>query len=324
MVNLVVYLLIVNIVTTPSRLRTTLWLLIGLSAVLAVQGIQQHKAGVGWAGQPTLDGGRITWIGIFEDPNDLALAFVIVAPLLLGSIFGRGFFIFKVVPLAFLLLLVYGIYLTNSRGGVLALMASFAYFFIKRSRFRVLGGIVGLSMAALIFLFGPSRLGMLSAEESSSAGRLDAWYHGFQLLKSSPVFGAGMNMFTEDFPITAHNSFVLAFAELGIVGYLVWVALLYVTFKTFTIIQKNDPRLASYAFGLQAGLVGFGAAAFFLSRTYILLPYLLVALSAAMLNIARRANPAVDLVMTGTDRRNILLICAGIFMLLQIAMKTWL
>jgi O-antigen ligase len=324
LVNMIVYVLIVNIVTTPSRLRTTLWVLVGLSAVLAVQGILQHQTGHGWAGQPTVNG-RITWIGIFNDPNDLALAFVMFIPVLLGAVFTPGFFLFKGWPVGLLGLLMYGVYLTNSRGGILALMVTLAFFFIQRSRrWRLLGGVVGLAAASLVFLFGPSRLGMLSAQESSAVGRLDAWYHGFQLFKRSPIFGAGMNMFTEEFPLTAHNSFVLALAELGIVGYVAWVGLLYVSFKALALVQRHDARLAPYALGLQAGLVGFAAAAFFLSRTYILLPYLLVALSAAMLNIARNANPACAFVITGKDRRDILFSCLGIMVLVQIAMKTWL
>ena len=246
-----------------------------------------------------------------------------VVPLLLGEIFKRGFFLFKAVPLALAGVLIYGVYLSNSRGGLLALMAVFAYFFIKRSRWRVVGGFFGLALAALVFLFGPSRLGMMAGDESAT-GRLDAWYYGFQLLKASPIFGRGMNMFTDAYPLTAHNSFVLAFAELGLVGYFCWVGLLYVSFKTFTLVQQHDRRLAPYAFGLQAGLVGFSVAAFFLSRTYILLPYLFVALSAATLNIARRAHPACDFVFTGKDRRNVVWVCLGIMGLLQIAMKTWL
>ena len=324
--NLVAYLLMANIVTTPLRLRAVVWLLIGLSVALAVQGIHQAQTGLGWAAQPmAYEGlhGRITWIGIFNDPNDLALAFIMVIPLLLGEIFKREFFLLKAMPLALVGVLIYGVYLTDSRGGLLALMAVFAYFFIKRSRWRVAGGFVGLALAALVFLFGPSRLGLMSAGEDSAAGRLDAWYYGFQLLKASPLFGRGMDMFTDAYPLTAHNSFVLAFAELGLVGYFCWVGLLYVSFKAFSLVQRHDRRLAPYAFGLQAGLVGYCAAAFFLSRTYILLPYLFVALSAATLNIARRANPACEFVFTRTDRRNILLLCAGILVLLQIAMKTW-
>ena len=325
--NLVVYLLIANIVTTPRRLQITLWLLIGLSVALALQGMHQAQTGLGWAGQPIVyDGGirRITWIGIFEDPNDLGLAFVMVIPLLLGEIFKREFFLFKVLPLGLLGVLIYGVYLTNSRGGIIALMAAVTYFFIKRSRWRVVGGFFGLAIAALIFLFGPSRLGMLSAGEDSAAQRLGAWYHGFQLLKASPLFGRGQGLFTDDYPLTAHNSFILAFAELGLVGFFFWVGLLYVSFKTFSIVQQHDRRLAPSAFGLQAGLVGFSAAAFFLSRTYILLPYLFVALSAATLNIARRANPACEFVFTQTDRRNIVLVCAALMALVQVAMKTWL
>jgi hypothetical protein len=113
LVNLVVYLLIANTVTTVRRVQITLWLLIWLSVTLAIQGIQQAEAGVGWAGQSMSMDGRITWIGIFEDPNDLALAFVIVAPLLLGAVFSRGFLLFTLAPLALLAALVYGVYLTN-------------------------------------------------------------------------------------------------------------------------------------------------------------------------------------------------------------------
>jgi hypothetical protein len=47
--------------------------------------MDQIRDGFGWAGQlPVIQGGkltplitRITWVGIFGDPNDMALTFVI-------------------------------------------------------------------------------------------------------------------------------------------------------------------------------------------------------------------------------------------------------
>ena len=326
---LVMYFLVVNTVTTERRLQVMLWALVLLTVLLAVQGIQQSKTGVGWAGQEwfvdELNGQhRITWIGIFDDPNDLALAFVSVLPLLLAALFRRSFILFKLAPVYLLSILLYGIYLTNSRGGLLAAMAAVAFFFIKCSRWRVAGGIVGGAFATLLFLFGPSRLGALSAQEDSAYGRLDAWYYGFQLLKRSPLFGVGQMMFTEDYPLTAHNSFLLALSELGIVGFFFWVGLLYTAFKGLSLVQQRTPRLAPYAYGLQAALVGFSAGALFLSRTYVMLPYLLVALSAAVLNVAKRHTPDLDFRFTKRDVRNVLFLCLAIVLLLQAAMKTWL
>ncbi len=322
-VNVITYFLVVNIVTTQRKLQTSLWLLAILTALLAWQGHVQATTGVGWAGQWPVENGRITWIGIFDDPNDLALAFVIVVPVLLAYLAGPSFIGFKWLPIALIGLLVYGIYLTNSRGGMLALMAAVGYFFVRRSKHRVMGSLMGGAVALLFLLFGPSRLGMVSVEEDSAAGRLDAWYYGFQLLKHRPIFGVGQNMFTDDYPLTAHNSFVLAFAELGLVGFFCWVGLLYVTFKGLAMVEKH-PRLWPYAVGLESALVGFCAAAFFLSRTYILIPYLLVAFSAALANVARIQLAEFTVQFGRADIRNVALACLGILVLLQVAMKTWL
>ena len=73
----IMYFLIVNVIRTERQLKIALALIVILTALLAVQGIQQHQTGYGWAGQSLSEGTRIRWISIFHDPNDLALAFVI-------------------------------------------------------------------------------------------------------------------------------------------------------------------------------------------------------------------------------------------------------
>jgi O-antigen ligase len=316
----ITYFLVLHTVTSERTFKATLWILVFLTAILAYQGIFQYEHGYGWAGQTLSQGTRIRWISIFNDPNDLALAFVIVVPILLCYIMKPGFILGKILPAFLLYPLVYALYLTNSRGGFLALGVSVMFFFIKRSKYVVPGGIIGGTIAAVGYLFGPSRLG--ATMDESAMGRLDSWYYGFQLLKSNPVFGVGLNMFTEDYPLTAHNSFVLAAAELGLVGLFFFVGFLYVSFKSMSLVQKGAPRLAPYAYGLQAGLVGFAGAAFFLSRTYNEIPYLYCALSAALLNIARQYG--VEFTFTQRDVRNIALASIGALVFVQLAMKTWL
>ncbi len=321
---LVIYVLAVNTVTSLGRFRVTLWVILLLTALLAWQGVYQFQHGYGWAGQTMADGNRIRWISIFNDPNDLALAFVIMVPLLLAYLLKPGFFGLKIIPLSLLGLLLYGIFLTNSRGGILGLMVAIMFFFVKRSRWVVPGMVLGGLISTGVFLFGPSRLGFLAAQDESAVGRLDAWYYGFQLIKSNPLFGVGFNMFTDRYPLTAHNSFVLAAAELGIVGLMCWVGLFYVSFKGLSRVERYCPRLAFYAYGLQAGIVGFMATAFFLSRTYNEIPYLVCALSAALYAIALQETDAVAFRLRAGDARNILVLSLGSLLLVQAAMKTWL
>jgi O-antigen ligase len=49
------------------------------------------------------------------------------------------------------------------------------------------------------------------------------------MFKSAPLFGIGFNGFTDLYEITAHNSFVLCLAELGLLGSTLWLALLVTT-----------------------------------------------------------------------------------------------
>ncbi len=320
----ITYLLIVNTITNTARFRVALALVVVLTAVLVWQGVEQYQTGLGWAGQRMSSGRRITWISIFNDPNDLALAFVIMVPVLLTYLVRPTFFGLKIVPLALLAFLVYGVFLTNSRGGVLGLMAAVMFFFVKRSRWVVPGMVVGGILAALVFAFGPSRLGLLSPTDESAYGRLDSWYYGFQLMKSNPVFGIGQNMFTDQYPLTAHNSFVLAASEMGFLGLFCWVGFFYVAFKGLSRVQQHHPMLAAYAHGLQASLVGFGATAFFLSRTYIEIPYLLAAFAAALFAIARHDRDRVAFAFGWRDVRNVGLVSLGALGMAQVAMKTWL
>lgn len=319
----IMFFLIINLVNSTKKFKITIGLLIILTLILAVQGIMQYRTGFGLAGQPLVEGGRITWIGIFNDPNDLALAFVIVVAILLTFLFGQSAFKLKILTLPILATLLYATYLTNSRGGMLALMAIVFFYFVKRTRRFLSGAIVGMALIMVIFSFGPSRLASLSAQEESAYGRIEAWYEGIQMIKSNPIFGVGYHMFTEDYPRTAHNSFVLATAETGLIGLFFWIGLIYFSFKSLSLVQVSDTSLKPYALGLQVGLIGFLAAAFFLSRTYITLPYIIFALSAALLNIARQKDGKLENRFVFQDIRNIGLLSVGILVLTYGIMKAF-
>jgi hypothetical protein len=161
-----------------------------------------------------------------SDPNDLAQILLIALPLAFiawrrGRMVANFFLV--LVPAA---LLLWTTYLTHSRGGLLAL-AAVALMAARKK----LGTTASTGLAA-VFILGMLALdftGGRGISAADGADRLEAWANGLEMFKSAPIFGIGFNSFTDLYEITAHNSFVLCLAELGLLGSTLWMALLVTT-----------------------------------------------------------------------------------------------
>jgi len=310
------------VLNSKKKLKLSMWLIIGLHVLLVFQGIYQVKNGFGWAGQPFLgdfQDFRITWIGIFNDPNDLALSFVVAVGFLIPFVFIRKNLFLRLINFALIVLLSYGIFLTNSRGGMLALLATAFSFFIIKTRKIIIGSILGGTLASIILFLGPSRMTTIDSAEESAANRLDLWYEGLQLFRYNPVFGVGHNMFGDFLPLTAHNTYVLILAELGFVGLFFWMAFIYLSFINLNKISKLKLNCMNYSMGIQSALVGYCTASFFLSRAYIIIPYMLFAFSGAYISLNSK-----DIQFEGFSSRNlfiILLLTVGIIMVTYLTIK---
>jgi len=283
------FFMIVNLVTDYDQLKKTFLLLILLTTAISVDGIYQYFYGIDIAGQTPIEG-RIRWIGIFSDPNDLGLTILAFTPFPLLFAFRKNTRILtRLFWLTTLGILFYALYLTNSRGTFLGLMTVLAYFSIKK--WGWLKGLIGGAIASsILFAVGPSRMAELSLEEASASGRIEAWATGFNLLKWRPILGVGYGNFTEHHILTAHNSVVLCWSELGLVGLFVWLMLIVSSFNEMLVAEKRckDTELALYAEGMQLSMIGFFVSAFFLSRTYNEVLYIIIALCTLLSYFARR------------------------------------
>ena len=130
------------------------------------------------------------------------------------------------------------------------------------------------------------------------------------------MFGVGQGMFTEYHPVTAHNSFVLVMAELGITGTIFFSGLFYYSFswiwKNIFLSKENtwskpDSGQLCAVFG---SLFGLMAAMFFLSRAYVLIPFIFLALSTATIRVSTSAScvPVSDVLPFRYHFKNILFI----------------
>ena len=324
--NVIMFFLFINVLDTEKKIKIAIWFLILLALILAAQGIYQWYHDIGWAGQPILQYNdevrgmmrRITWVGIFEDPNDLALALVVSAGFLVSFIFSKTNVVLKVISGLLLAVLMEALYYTNSRGGYLAMAATVGFFFIIRMKNKILASLIGGILGFAVIIIGPARMSQITASESSAMGRIDAWFEGFQMLKSSPLFGVGYGMFTDFHIQTAHNSYILVAAEEGIAGFFIWMTLIYLCFRGLSLIVKKKTASMPYALGLESSLFGFLAASYFLSRAYIPVLYLLLALSSAYVFVVLKKE---EYVFTKKDVKMSASLAFGMLILVWISMR---
>jgi O-antigen ligase len=230
---------------------------------------------------------RMRALGVFSDPNDFGQLMLTVLPFVALLWRPRQMIpntIRVVLPMA---VVIFAMYLTRSRGAFVGLAVLVLLAFRKRLG-TVLTGIALLSVLVALFVVAGSR--ELSFQEGSTVGRIQSWGEGLAMLKSNPLFGVGYGMFIDNnqsFYLTAHNSFVLCFSELGLFGYFFWLGLIVYTIDAVNNLIRspatnpNSQNLQRYAEAIRLSLAVFLATAFFLSRTYIMTLYLTLAMALA-------------------------------------------
>lgn len=254
---------------------------------------------------------RIRGLGEINDPNDFGQVLVCEIPLLF--IFWRPKklirnLIFVIAPACVLFC---GVYLTHSRGALLALVAV-----IVLAARRRIGTLPAVAIAAGLFA-GSMALhftGGRAISVDAGAGREDLWADGLQMLKAYPIFGVGFGEFMEHAVNTAHNSIVVCAAELGLFGLYFWSLFLFATGRSVlsiaepgkikeidrTKIDDQDPLMArkeltldkseTYRMGycLLLSLTGFLTAGWFLSRAFVMTFFLLGGMIETVYESARR------------------------------------
>ncbi len=218
-------------ITSFRRMKWLFLFMILLTATLAIQGIYQKQNGIGWAGQPLGWLDRIVWIGLWDGMNVLCLLFVVSFPFLLQFLSNVWPFRYRLYAFIAIPIIMWGIYLTESRGGFMALLIVFFLHF--RARFRsFLGMTFGIGVILGMIAFAPSRFGDFHDEDDSASYRVDMWAEAFEMVTYNPILGIGKgNFMAYTNKLIAHNSFLEVMGETGCAGLFSWLALLYVSLQ---------------------------------------------------------------------------------------------
>ncbi len=290
-----IYLFITTLVDTEERFRSITWIIMTLMTIVAAMGVLQSYGydivGTGMIWAPDKLVWQIRGAGNFDNPNDLAYSVVLVVPFALGA-FLRGDFIQKACSVVMLLVSSYCIYLTNSRGGQLALVFSlmvFLVFWVNSPKIKKLAVIVGAVVVLIAFSIetGDYR------DDESSMGRVEAWVKGMDLLQQHPLLGVGKDQFREYHKRDTHNSYVRAGAELGLPGLFAFLGIILFSMRNLLLLLKSDEygQDRHYIVGLFSFLGGYAVASIFSTRTYDIIFLTVVALSSALCRIAAKKSP---------------------------------
>jgi O-antigen ligase len=311
-----VFLLASNVARTRRQLYVLMITWLGIFAFYPVRGTMFNFVfRIGEAG-------RYAWNFIFSNPNDLA---ALTLPILAMSIavlqgerekkkFRKGGWI-RLSALAGVIVLPALIFVTQSRGGILALFTMGLLVLVqyrKEARsFAVLvlvAGVIGLAAPPDVW----TRLGGLSkAGDSETLGQVDVegsadqrfeiWRVAGAIIADNPVTGIGLGGYPKThqqyalssrFKPTArgtrdtHSIYLNVLAETGIVGFLLLMGMLATAllqgWRAAKEMETRDPGAAKQMRTLNIGLIAFMQAGIFgtLHRVAFLYVYLAVLITA--------------------------------------------
>lgn len=259
-----------------------------------------------------VEGTRVT-IGraldsVLSDPNDLALVLMFPTAFSVGLALTKGVgFKLKFLGTLGVPVLFYSIIATQSRGGLLGMMAVMGFFGYRRVKNKMLFALGGLLVATVLYAaMGISNRASGGAAEdgidASAMGRIHAWEAAVKMATHNPLTGVGLDNFYANYyyytPVwdgishAVHSTWFGVLAETGFLGMGVFiyalVLLIRSAYKSLNIIESNLERIpaAIYATAqsLLGGLLGTITAGTFLTQGFTWPIYILAALIIAMSN----------------------------------------
>ena len=253
-------------------------------------------------------------MGPSSDPNYEALSLVMTVALAIWMVRYEERGLWKLAGCICTPILAFAVFLSQSRGGLLALavMAALAWL-NSRHKMRLL---VGFAAAAVFMLaIGPGKVierfeqiriegQAQSGAEVSTRCRVELVRAGIRMMEAHPVFGVGLGRFQsvefqynpalsiEVKPHIAHNTYVQLGAEGGLPTLVLYLAILGVTLASCRRVQKGQgmpEEIAGLALSFQIGLIGIMVAEIFLSAQYVKEVWIFISLAPNLYAIALQA-----------------------------------
>jgi hypothetical protein len=249
---------------------------------------------------------RMRGLGIFNDPNDVALLIGVALVICVYFLTDRSLSLARLGWLVPIAVLMYGYLQTESRGGLLAIGAAGMVWAALRY-----GGTVAITLGVLAILAAPLALGRaadMNVSDGSGQERIQIWGEGLAAMKSPAFFtGIGLDQFFEVAGHVAHNSYIHAFVELGFIGGSLFFGCFFLPALAFYSMKRHGLRVNDYELQrllpyIAAVMTVWAVGMATLSRCYTVSTYMIVGVCAAYINLAGYYRPRPMPIVTLNSR----------------------
>ena len=230
-----VYLLAVNVLTSPQRIERLTWLLVLAIGYIAFRAVLDYVRGVNLIARGTRVQGSVG--GLVQNPNDLALHMVVFLPFALFMAMRPGSSLKRLIAAAAGFCMMGAIVASGSRGGFLGFAVMLAVLAVFAARQRpgfVIAGVLAV-VCALPLVPGQYWRRISSITDSSkddyqtSTARRQLVDEAIDAFVENPITGVGAGQFKSYKPekrIEAwhetHNVWLQVASEIGIFGFAVF------------------------------------------------------------------------------------------------------
>jgi O-antigen ligase len=331
----VIFVLMVNTLTTPARLSQITWLILLCIGYVATRGVIDYARGVN-----LIEGGRLTGAvnGIFGNPNDLALTMLTFLPSAIVIALSRRNSIEKRLSATVIAsLMLATIVFTKSRGGMLGLLAELIALVLIGGKVRrgfpaMLVGVLLLASPLVPSAFWARMASIVDDEQDareytgSRETRRIVMEEGIKVFLDRPFTGVGAGQFQNYNPPgrrerwkETHNSLIQVASETGVFGlvafsYLIvrcvtdavetrrmlWRAARSSTAALDLALPPSDrDSLYAHTTAMIGSLAGWFVAAMFASVAYSWVFYYVFALTVAGRELARNRLAAGRILTAG-------------------------
>ncbi|HUY14159.1 MAG TPA: O-antigen ligase family protein [Terriglobia bacterium] len=290
-------------VVTLDRLRRLIYLqTVSAGLIAAISIVKGHQMG-----------GRLEGVlnGIYSNPNDLALAMALTFPFCFAFMIRAKNPVRKVFWVLIMLVMVYCVLMTASRGGLIGLLIGAGVciwgFGVKQRRvllvfFVFVATIIMLPLAGKLAL---QRLGGTFDPNQNVAESYDSAQARKELLQKSltvsvqhPLFGVGPG----DFQIISgwhetHDVYTELSAEAGIPALIIFLMIFYRAFRNVWDARQSiadRSELATFATAVKSALAVFAVSSLFYPVAYHFFVYFLFAFATALYRIASSCGAYVS------------------------------
>jgi len=281
---LLVYLFVVHVIDSRRKLLGTYVTIVLMLVFVALMAQERIKRG-----EVLYDS-----IGSFANRNEFAGAMTAMLAIATAFLL-KGKPLMKMLGGIASVVGVIAIMKSNSRGGQLAAMA--AVYTIICLRAKTPAGRKAMAAGAVVVLllaFSVSeRLGTITQyrQDASAMGRVYAWREAFWAFMQNPLLGVGYYNFTETYgTLDTHSSFMRALAELGGLGLMIYVGLIFSSLRNAyrAAMSAQNPTTRMLATGMTGLLVGHLVASLTMTHLYYAFVHVEFALASALRLIVDR------------------------------------